>query len=68
MVDKQKELERLTKEKQTLISEIKRVEGKLNNPGFVNKAPKNVVDEERAKGEKYAEMLKKVEESLAALN
>ena len=68
LVDKQKELERLTKEKQTLISEIKRVEGKLNNPGFVNKAPKNVVDEERAKGEKYAEMLKKVEESLAALN
>ncbi len=67
LVDKGKEIERLTKEKQTLISEIKRVEGKLNNPGFVGKAPANVIAAEKEKGEKYADMLKKVEESLAAL-
>ncbi len=67
LVDKEKEVERLTKEKQNLLAEIKRVEGKLNNPGFVSKAPAKVVEEEKAKGEKYAEMLKNVEESLATL-
>ncbi len=67
LVDKAKEIERLTKEKQTLHGEIKRVEGKLNNQGFVAKAPAAVVEEERKKGAMYKEMLKKVEESLAAL-
>ncbi|MCD8391519.1 MAG: valine--tRNA ligase [Firmicutes bacterium] len=64
LVDKAKELERLNKEKKSLEGEIKRVEGKLNNAGFVNKAPAAVVDEERAKGEKYKEMLDKVIESI----
>ena len=67
LVDIAAEKERLTKEKEHLISEIKRVEGKLNNAGFVAKAPQKVVDEERAKGEKYKEMLEKVEESLKNL-
>lgn len=60
LVDKEKELTRLNAEKKKLEGEIKRVEGKLNNPGFVNKAPQKVVDEERAKGDKYREMLDKV--------
>ena len=67
LVDKEKELERLNNEKKKLESEIKRVEGKLNNPGFVNKAPEKVVNEERAKGEKYKEMLEKVLASIANL-
>ena len=67
LVDKSKELERLNAEKKKLEGEIKRVEGKLNNPGFVNKAPAKVVDEERAKGEKYKEMLEKVLESIKSM-
>ncbi len=67
LVDKEKELERLTKEKKDLESEIKRAEGKLNNAGFVAKAPEKVVNEEREKAEKYKAMLEKVEESLKAL-
>ena len=67
LVDTEAERERLEKEKEHLISEIKRVEGKLGNKGFVAKAPQKVVDEERAKGEKYREMLSKVEESLKNL-
>ena len=47
-----------------LEGEIKRVEGKLNNAGFVSKAPQKVVDEEKAKGEKYKEMLEKVLENI----
>ncbi len=64
LVDKEKELERLEKEKKRLEGEIKRVEGKLSNKGFVDKAPANVVEEERQKGEKYKEMLDKVIESI----
>ncbi len=64
LVDKEKEIERLTKEKAKLIGEIKRVEGKLSNKGFTDKAPASVVEEERQKGEKYKAMLEKVLESL----
>ncbi len=67
LVDKEKEIERLQKEKKQLESEIKRVEGKLSNPGFTAKAPEKVVAEERAKGEKYQEMLDKVLASLQAM-
>lgn len=67
LVDKSKELERLNAEKKKLEGEIKRVEGKLNNAGFVAKAPKAVVDEEKAKGEKYREMLEKVLESIKSM-
>jgi len=67
LVDKEKELDRLTKEKERLESEIKRVTSKLSNAGFVAKAPKKVVDEEKAKGEKYQAMLEKVLESLEKL-
>ena len=67
LVDVEKERERLNKEKQTLEAEVKRVQGKLNNPGFTAKAPAHLVEEERQKGIKYQEMLDKVLESLAKL-
>ncbi|MBR5508250.1 MAG: valine--tRNA ligase [Clostridia bacterium] len=67
LVDKEKEIERLEKEMKNLEAEIKRVEGKLGNAGFVAKAPAHVVEEEKAKGEKYAKMLEEVRESLAKL-
>ncbi|MFL0269838.1 valine--tRNA ligase [Candidatus Clostridium radicumherbarum] len=64
LVDKDKELERLNKEKTKLIGEIDRVEKKLKNEKFTSKAPKEVVEEERVKGEKYMEMLKAVEQRI----
>lgn len=67
LVDKDKELARLNAEKKKLEGEIKRVEGKLSNEGFVSKAPQKVVDEERAKGEKYKGMLEKVLENIKAM-
>jgi valyl-tRNA synthetase len=60
LVDLEKELERLNKEKEKLEKEIDRVEKKLSNEKFVSKAPKEVVEEEKAKGEKYKEMLQAV--------
>lgn len=68
LVDKDKELERLNKEKTKLEGEIKRVEGKLNNQGFVAKAPQKVIDEEKEKGVKYKEMLEKVLKSIDDMN
>ena len=65
LVDFEKEKERLNKERDKALAEIKRVEGKLNNPGFVNKAPAKLVEEEKAKKEKFEEILHTIEERLA---
>ena len=67
LVDLEKERERLLKEKKRLEGEITRVEKKLGNPGFVSKAPAQVIEEEKAKGEKYRSMLEQVENSLKNL-
>ena len=67
LVDKAKELERLTKEKERLAKEILRCEGMLNNPNFVNKAPAAKVDAEKEKLAKYKEMADKVETQLKML-
>ncbi len=67
IIDVEKERARLSAEKAKLAGEIKRVEGKLSNEGFVAKAPAAVVDGERAKLEKYRQNLAGVEEALAKL-
>ena len=67
LIDLKKELQRLDKEKSRLESEIQRVSNKLSNEKFVSKAPKSVVDEERAKGQKYKEMLSSVLSRLESL-
>ena len=60
IMDYEAELDRLKKEKKKLEGEVKRVTGKLSNPGFVNKAPAKVVEEEKNKQVMYEEMLAKV--------
>ena len=67
IIDIEKELERLNKEKQKFEGEIKRAEGKLNNQGFVAKAPQSLIDEEKEKIEKYKEMKQAVEERISSL-
>jgi len=67
MVDMEKERERLEKERQTALSEIDRVNKKLSNPSFVDKAPAAVVEGEKEKLAKYTEMLKNVEQMIAKL-
>ncbi len=56
LVDIEKEKVRLTAEIERIDGEIARAEGKLNNPNFVNKAPKKLVDDEREKVAKYQDM------------
>lgn len=66
LIDKEKELARLRKEQENLEKEIARVNGKLSNEGFLKKAPEKLVAEEKAKKEKYQEMLEKVLASIEA--
>ena len=68
LVDFTKELERLNKEKEKLESEIKRVNGKLSNQGFLAKAPESLINEEKAKKEKFEEMMKSVLERIENIN
>ena len=64
LIDKEEEKKRLEEEKKRLESEVARCEKMLSNPGFVNKAPKEKVEEEQEKLKKYKEMLNKVLEQL----
>lgn len=57
LVDFEKEIERLTKEKEKLESEIDRVNKKLSNEGFVAKAPAQLLESEKTKREKFEAML-----------
>ncbi len=67
LVDIAKEIERLEKEKANLEKELERVDSKLNNESFVAKAPEKVIEEERAKKVKYADMYVKLIERLNSL-
>ncbi len=68
LIDRDAEIERLKKEQKRLESEVMRVEKKLSNQGFIAKAPAALVEEERAKGEKYKDMLSTVNARLEALS
>ena len=57
-------IDRLKKEKQNLEKEVQRVNNKLNNPGFISKAPAHIIEKEKEKGKKYEDMLAKVVEQL----
>lgn len=67
LVDIGKEIERLTKERERLSEEIKRVTAMLANERFVSKAPEAKINEEKAKQEKYTQMMEQVEERLRQL-
>ncbi len=67
MIDTEKELARLTKEKENILGEIERLNKKLSNEGFVAKAPAAVVEGERNKLAKYQETLAGVENAIAQL-
>ena len=53
LIDADKEKERIAKEQAIVVKEIARLEGKLNNQGFLAKAPEAVVAKEKEKLEEY---------------
>ena len=64
LVDFEKEKERLLKEKKRLEGELKRSENMLSNEKFISKAPAAKIEEEKAKQQKYQQMMAQVEERL----
>ncbi|WP_338323999.1 valine--tRNA ligase [Candidatus Methylobacter oryzae] len=62
LINKEAELARLEKEIQKVNNDLPRVEGKLNNPAFVDKAPPEVIDKEKAKLAELRSMLNNLEE------
>ncbi len=67
LIDFEKELARIAKEKENALRQIAMFEGKLNNESFVAKAPEKVVNEQREKLEKMRALLKQLEESESRL-
>jgi valyl-tRNA synthetase len=62
LIDKEAELARLEKEIQKIHNDLPRVEGKLNNPAFVDKAPPDVIEKEKAKLADFRSMLNNLEQ------
>ena len=67
LVDLEKEKARIQKDLGKQKAELEKLQAKLNNPGFVNKAPANVVEAERERAEKLAALIAKLEEQLQAM-
>ncbi len=68
LVDKEKELARLNKEKAAVQKDIDFSNNKLNNPGFLAKAPEKQVEAEKAKLAKALDKMEKIEQSIAAFS
>ena len=63
-IDKDKEVERLTKSVEKLDKEIERVNNKLGNPGFTDKAPAAVIDKEKEKAAGFARDITKLKDQI----
>ena len=61
LIDKESEILRLTKELEKKTNELDRCEKKLLNPGFVDKAPADVVEKERARAAELSSVINNLE-------
>ena len=68
IIDVEKETARLNKDKEKVQKDIDFLSKKLNNQGFIAKAPAQLIETEKAKLAKAEEKMAKINESLAALN
>ncbi len=68
LVDKEAELKRLNKELEAAKKDLQFNEKKLNNQGFIAKAPEKVVNEIRAKAAKFTEKVEMIQAAIDALD
>ena len=68
LIDMDKEIARLEKEKRQLENEVRRGEGMLGNPGFLAKAPRQLVDAETEKLAANRQKLEKIVQRIAELS
>ena len=67
LIDVEKETQRLSKELATMEKDLQRVSGKLNNAGFLAKAPEDVIAKERAKSDELTGKIEAVKKRMAYL-
>ena len=67
LVDLEKERQRVEKELKKQSAELEKLNTKLNNPGFVNKAPAQVVEAEKARAVQLTELVAKLTEQLMGM-
>ncbi|MBR2315602.1 MAG: valine--tRNA ligase [Clostridia bacterium] len=67
LVDFEAERKRLTKELEAAQKKLDQINNKLNNPGFLSKAPESVVEGQKQEAAKLNEKVKMINESLAKL-
>lgn len=67
LIDKEKEILRLEKEREKIKDEIEFINKKLNNKDFISKAPANVVGVQKEKLENAQNKLDQIEESIKEL-
>ena len=68
LVDKEAELKRLKKELDAAIKDLQFNEKKLNNQGFMSKAPEKVINDIKEKAAKFAEKIEMIKAAIDALN
>ena len=67
LIDVEKETQRLSKELATMEKDLQRVSSKLNNAGFLAKAPEDVIAKERAKSDELTGKIEAVKKRMAYL-
>ena len=67
LVDFEAEAKRLTKERDDILKKLTVTENKLNNQGFLAKAPEAVVAEQKEKAVQMKEQIALIDEQLAKL-
>ena len=67
LVDIEAEIKRLNKELENAKAELNRVNGKLNNQGFMAKAPAQLVEQEKEKKIKFEQLIASIEATIAGL-
>jgi valyl-tRNA synthetase len=67
LIDYKKELDRLNKEKIKFEQELERAKSKLTNESFISKAPQKLIDEEKAKVEKFISILKETSDRIESI-
>ena len=67
LVDIEKEIQRLTRDLKNVENEIARANGKLNNAGFIAKAPAELVEKEKEKLETNKSLLEKLHARIAEI-
>ena len=71
IIDRDAEIQRLTREVEKLAADLKRCQSKLSNPKFVDRAPADVVEKERGRAEQITrdlEELKSRQQRIARLS